>query len=232
MREMWKRHRLAGWILCAAVGLAALAAYLYALFLPGVWYRDVFLYQQKDGSFQGEDTYAVYRMEMETEPGAAEVVFSVNDVTHTYRLTHDRDSRKTQIFEDNELKFSGEVWLTDGIGLYMDENGEIVNTVEMVVRTYPPKVEELFPGYTTLLYWGVEGERDTRGKPIGLVFALLLGVILFVDIRFPDLHFHFRHGMAVDGGKPSDMYRAGQKLGRVLLVIGMLFCAGAGFAIH
>ena len=36
-----------------------------------------------------------------------------------------------------------------------------------------------------------------------------LGVLLALDTAFPDLLFKFQHGLAVEGGEPSEFYRMG-----------------------
>ena len=40
------------------------------------------------------------------------------------------------------------------------------------------------------------------------------------------------YAVEVDGGEPSDWYRAGQKFGRVVLVLAMLYCVGASLFMH
>ena len=44
------------------LSVVLLALYLRAMFLPGLWHGDAFLYKQDDGSFAGSDIYAEYKM--------------------------------------------------------------------------------------------------------------------------------------------------------------------------
>ena len=66
-------------IISGISGAVVFAAYLYAMLLPGLWYGDTFLYEQKDGSFAGSDYYAGYHMKRSTEGESTDISFSVNN---------------------------------------------------------------------------------------------------------------------------------------------------------
>ena len=115
--------------------------------------------------------------------------------------------------------------LTDEAG-----NFNMDDIAQIHVGPQEPPLE--FPSYGQLYTWAVSDRCDTFGSPIFLLPLLLLAACLAVDIRFPNFFFLMRHGLEVDGGEPSDWYRAGQKFGRVVLVLAMLYCVGASLFMH
>lgn len=73
---------------------------------------------------------------------------------------------------------------------------------------------------------------DVRGNLTMLVYIVFALVFLILDIVFPNLFFDLKYRFAVEGGGPSDMYRSGQKFGRVLLVISIIVCIIMSFTTH
>ena len=52
---------------------------------------------------------------------------------------------------------------------------------------------------------------------------------LGITSLFPDLLFKFQHGLAVEGGEPSEFYRMGQFIGRIAMVLGIIVGVAASF---
>ena len=82
-----------------------------------------------------------------------------------------------------------------------------------------PDLEDLYPSLTTVYRWAVSDSTQIRGFWPGLLGVAVCTVFLGLDIAFPDLFFRWQHGLFVDGGEPSDLYRTMQKLGRGLAVL-------------
>lgn len=223
MIDFLKKHKKLSVILGIAATLLLVFTYLYALFLPGVWHNGAFLYKKDDGSFSGANEYADFVMIREKQGSITEISFKVNDKAKSYRVVQEENSPNVQIFENGESVFKGTVLPMENLNLLEDENGELVDIVRISVGGAVPEEEELFPNLTEL-YNLSEGKTDTRGEPYMLIFIVILGAILALDIAFPDLFFYFRHGLNVDGGTPSDYYRAGQRFGRVVCAVGVIVC--------
>lgn len=236
---LFERHRKACIITGITLGLALLAVYLYAMLLPGIRYGDAFLYRQKDGSFAGYEMYGYYtrvdyKMNIEKSEEGGNITFSVNDTVREYEIIHNTNEleRSVQVFENDELVFDGKAHMMGSEYLLLDDNYDMADGIRVYVDNQVPDVEELFPGYTWLYNRMVEKRHNTRGEPAMLLLILLGAGILFLDIKFPDLFWILEHRLEVDGGEPSDWYRAGQAFGRVLLVIGIIVCMILTFTIH
>lgn len=215
-----------------AVGLFAL--YLYALFLPGVWHGDAFLYQQDDGSFIGSDLYADYKMRIEHTNDGTDISFSVNDTVKKYDVIYDLEDKtqSVKVLENGNEIFNGTAVGEKDNYILIDEKNSSSDMISVRVGNKAPSEEELFPGYTKLYNLSVAEKYNTRGNPYMLFLILLFAAILFLDIKFPDLFWILEHRLEVDGGEPSDWYRFGQKVGYVLIPIGILVCIILTFTIH
>ena len=62
MMNIFTRYKKQCIILGIVLAVVIFAIYLRAMFLPGLWHIDAFLYRQDDGSFVGADSYAKYQM--------------------------------------------------------------------------------------------------------------------------------------------------------------------------
>lgn len=228
VRRYKKQCIIIGVILCAFL----LAAYLRALFLPGMWHGDAFLYRQKDGSFVGTDIYTDYKMTVSRYDNGAEIDFSVNDKTNHYEIKYDNDlNRNVEVLENGTVIFKGKA-IGNKNNYILIDNEKGTTDVTIRVGNVPPTLEELFPGYTRLYNWAVSDKTDTRGNPYMLLLILLFAAILFVDIKFPNFFWILEHRLDVDGGEPSAWYRFGQGVGRVVLSIGILVLIVLTFTIH
>lgn len=232
MTHIFSEHKK----LCTIVGIilavSLLALYLYALFLPGVWHRGTFLYQQKDGSFVGSDLYAEYTMSIAAAEHGTNIDFSVNDTTKHYQIIFSSNDMRTEILENGVCVFQGRaVGVGDG-HILMDDNDEAADMVEVIVGGVTPSTEELFPNYTRLFSLAVAEKYDIRGNAAMLFLILLFAVLLFLDIKFPNLFWILEHRLDVDGGEPSDWYRFGQSVSRVILAIGIVVCVVLTFTTH
>ncbi|MBQ7902061.1 MAG: hypothetical protein IJ365_08890 [Clostridia bacterium] len=214
------RHKKLCSIVLTVLSIVLTAVYLRAVFLPGIWHRDAFLYRQADGGFAGSDAYAEYAMNISTAADGAEIVFRVNDITNRYSIFYSKsgiDVNNVEIFENDELIFKGTARDMDGIVMLEDENGQLTDFVTVTVGGVKPEIDELFPGYTKLYTLAADLDMDTRGNPIMILFILIAALILVVDIVWEDFFFLLSHGLAVDGGTPSDYYLFMKKLSRVVL---------------
>ncbi|MBR5614115.1 MAG: hypothetical protein IKW64_02280 [Clostridia bacterium] len=211
-----------------------IVVYLRALFLPGLWHGDAFLYRQEDGSFTGSDIYAEYNMTIKPADYGTDIEFSVNDKVNHYQVKYDKNdsSRNVEVLENQTVICKGRAIGEENNWIVFDDETGSSDMIDVRVGNEVPAEEELFPNYTILYNWAVSDKTDTRGEPYMLLLILLLGVILFLDIRFPMLFWILEHRLDVDGGEPSDWYLFGQKVGRVVLSIGVLVCMVLTFTLH
>lgn len=232
MAQIFKEHKR----FCIGIGVALLSLlfgiYIYALLLPGLWLRDTFLYKQHDDSFAGSDTYADYKMSVHTSEEGSDIYFSVNEVTRHYQVIDHHSDPTVQIFEDDVLVFRGTAYETESIYLLVDENENLLDAIRVTVGEVTPTVEELFPSYSWIYYCSATESYETRGTPAMLILIFFLAAVLFVDIRYPNLFFDLRYRIAVDGGEPSEWYRLAQKIERVILIVAIIACVIASFAVH
>ncbi len=224
--------------LCIAVGIvltvALLVIYLIAMFLPGLWHGDAFLYKQEDGYFVGSDIYADYTMNIKSADYGTNIDFSVNDKTNHYQVKYDKDNlnRNVEVLENGTVICKGQAVGKENAWYVVDDDTGSSDMFSVRVGNEIPTEEELFPNYTKLYNWSVNEKYDTRGEPWMLFIIALLSIILFLDIKFPNLFWILEHRLEVDGGEPSDWYRFGQKVGYVLISIGILVCVILTFTIH
>lgn len=110
MRELWKNHRKICVVACAVAALLVLCAYLFAAFRAGMWYEDVFLYRQPDGTFSGEKDGVTYGLRVSSKEADKTVTFSVSGKAHTYRVVeNDPDTGESSIYEGKNCCFAA--WL-------------------------------------------------------------------------------------------------------------------------
>ncbi len=208
--------------------------YLWAMLLPGFWHGDAFLYRQDDGSFKGSDRYAKYSMSIRSADYGADIDFLVNDKLNHYQIKYDEKDweRKVEILENGTLICKGKAFGAENDYIVFPDETSSSDIVSGRVASVPPTEGELFPGNTRLYNWAVSDKTDTRGEPAMLILIGLLGLILFLDIKFPMLFWLLEHRLDVDGGEPSDSYLWGQKFGRVLLAAGIPVCMILTFTLH
>ena len=100
---------------CAIVGSAVLFVllilYLLAFFTPGVilysYGETVFLVRQSDGTFEGRNQYAAYRLEKTAGDEETTIRFFVADTPKEYRVISREDGAHVEIYEDGSLAFEG-----------------------------------------------------------------------------------------------------------------------------
>lgn len=226
MRQWKKWAVFIGTAVCLVLG----SVYLYTLFRPGLWMQETFLYRQKDGSFIGADGETDYKMQIRRQDRAAWIEFSVNETKKLYEVRWDPDNSRGKIFEDGALVFLGEAhlvgdtWLLTGDGEEVYFDMQIKNGISTEHSD-----EELFPDYSCIYRWAVNENCQKRGRVEVLPVIAFLGVLLALDTAFPDLLFKFQHGLAVEGGEPSEFYRMGQFIGRIAMVLGIIVGVAASF---
>ena len=234
MSELLNRYKKQCIIVSIILAVVLIVIYLRALFLPGMWYRDAFLYRQEDGSFSGSDFYAEYKMVIAHTDYGTDIQFSVNDKTNNYQIKYDENdfNRNVEIAENGNTTFNGTAYGSVDSWVLLDENHEMPDGITVRTSNDIPSEDELFPGYSTLYRWSVSDKTDTRGEPYMLFFIFLLGIILFLDIKIPNLFWILEHRLEVDGGEPSDWYRFGQKVGYVVMPLGILVCMIMTFTVR
>lgn len=223
-------HKKACTIAVITLVSVLLAIYLYALFLPGIWHENAFLYKLSDNNFVGSDNYAQYKMTVLPDNENTVIYFSVNDTTNKYEIKN--SSPSVEIYKNGEHAFKGEAMAVDNGYILFDENKNMDDVIDIRAGNEIPSEEELFPSYSRLYTLAVSQKYDTRGNLFMLFGVLICGIILALDISFPNLFFHFEHGIYVDGGEPNDCYRTGQALGRFVLAVVVAACIIMSFTVH
>lgn len=220
-------------IIAIVLAVVLLAMYLKVVFIPGLWHGDAFLYKQDDGTFAGSDIYADYKMAITPADYGSDIDFSVNGRQNKYQIKYDKNDlyRSVEISENGTVICKGKAVGIDNDYIVIDETGSS-DMIDIRVGNETPTEEELFPNYSRLYNWSVSEKTDTRGNPYMLFLILLFGVILFLDIKFPNLFWILEHRLDVDGGEPSDWYLFGQKVGRVVLAASMVVCVVLTFTIR
>ena len=226
MLEFAKRHKkpciIAGIILVVII----LIVYLKAVFAPGLWHGNAFLYLQKDGSFEGSDIYAQYKMKLKSARYGADIDFSVNGKTNYYQLKYDKGdlNRNIEVLKNGTSICKGRAIGIENNYFVIDDKTGSSDIVRVRVGNEVPKADELYPGCSQLYNWSVGEKYDRRGDCWMLFIIALLAIVLFLDIKFPMLFWLLEHRLDVDGGEPSDLYLFGQKVGRILMFIGIPVC--------
>ena len=215
----------------AALAVAVLlAVYLWAALRPGVWLRNVFLYQQADGSFSGRDSYGRYALDITSAPGETDVQFCLDDVPTRYRICTE-NSRHVEIYREEQLLFSGGAQGEAGDALLWKDRGGFADDIRVVVNGEYTQ-EDLQPSCQWLYNVAVGGRRETRGDVSFLIPMALLAVLLVLDVKWPRLFWTLRHGLEVSGGEPSEWYFTCQKIGRAAMALGIVLLAIDSFAVH
>jgi len=226
MIETISKHKRLYIVVGIVLALVFLAIYLRALFLPGYWHGDAFLYKQADGYFVGSDAYADYTMYMQPAGYGTDIDFTVNGKSNHYQVKYDKSdlNRNVEVLENGTVICKGRVVGDENNWFVIDDKTGSSDMISVRVGNEVPTEEELFPGYGRLYNWSVSEKYDTRGNPMMLILIVILAIILFLDIKFPNFFWILEHRLEVDGGEPSDWYRFGQKVGYVLMPIGILVC--------
>ena len=210
------------------VGLMIL--YLCAASRPGVWLRDAFLYRQTDGSFAGRDEYGIYALTVTAAEHETQAVFAMNEETIQYRIVTS-SQENVQIYQDDRKIFAGQAIGEPGDAVLWAENGQLADGINVVVNGEYQQ-QDLLPTCQWLYNIAVGGRMETRGNLWFLLPMGLLALVLFLDIKFPLLFWNLSHGLAVQGGEPSEWYCTMQKVSRDLMEVGIPFLALISFWQH
>ncbi len=234
--RFFNKHKKLCIISVSIVALFLIVLYVYTASLPGIWHRDTFLYREDNGSFKGNNAHSEYEMNISPLSDGAEVTFRVNDTLRSYRIVSDEYGRNVEIFEDGISVFKGQASGRGDDVILIDEGEGFVDfTVTMTTNDdffTVPEDSEQFPSYTSLYRRAIKQVTDTRGNFLMMLLAAITAVLLIVDLRYPDLFFHLKYMWHVDGGSPSEFYRFGQKLGRIIdavLIVGLII---ATYIVH
>lgn len=203
--------------------------YLYAFFMTGIWHNGTFLYE-KDGVFSGADEYAEYTVKIDRTENGANIDFYLNDELHRYEVKK-FDEPYAEIYENGVKIFGGQVLDIDGGYLLTDDESGKMQGFDIVVGDEKPEKEDLLPTCSKL-YSLAENKPEKRGNPVPAVVIIFAAIFLFIDIKFPMLFFHTRHGFDVDGGEPSDWYLFKQQASRFVMIFVIALCAVLTFTVH
>lgn len=213
--RLWTNRRRQILTAACVLGLVVIAVYIWLIFSPGVRYRGVFLSPQEDGSYAGSSLEYAYRLAVAPGSGETSIDFTVNGETRTYRVVRtpreNGSGEEVSFYRDGEFAARTDAW--PNAGAY---SLDVYAIDGYVLETFS---EGSFPTFSQLYEWSAAFQTDTRGYPVFLLLFFLVLAVLILDIAFPNLFFYLQHGLAVDGGEPSGFYRAGQKLGRVVIAI-------------
>lgn len=217
--------------LCISAGVLILiltGIYLYFLFKPGLWFQETFLYRQSEGVYSGSDSYGDYELFIHRKENKADIEFTADETVKQYEISWKAPQSDIQILENGEPVFEGRAILQgEDYYLLMEKDGNLLDDAELVLITGTDADKndfyknDLFPEKGQLYNWSITEKEDIRGNLSGLFCILFCAVFLILDIKFPNFFFFLRHGLAVNGGEPSDWYRAGQAVASILLVIGI-----------
>lgn len=219
MTEFFQKHRKS-FIICGAIIAAAVFAfYLYALFRPGYWYLDVFLYKEK-APFEGMEVYsghdavnkAEYELTIAKDGMKTYMAFTVNEEERSYEIISDNTEDyypNVTIFENGEQIFKG---THRGFGLLTEDDEYFEKSVEIIPSyAYPLSEEELFPPYNWLYDVSQSIKTEIRGEPYWLILIVMLIGLVALDMAHPDFFWCFNNWLDVKGGEPSEFYRFTQK---------------------
>ena len=114
--QTYKRQCVIGGI---ALAVILILVYFYFLFQTGIWYNDVFLVRQTDGSFKG----AGYALSVTPTPDGTDIVFTANDETRTYSVVNIQNSG-VEFYQNGTLTHTMQVEQMGDFFILIDENGE------------------------------------------------------------------------------------------------------------
>lgn len=198
-----------------------------------MWHDDTFLYRQADGSFAGNDYYFDYAMTRTAAEDGTAISFSVDNETRNYRivLTDNGHGNDVKIYEDGVPVFDGSY---DGWGFLLDKDGLPDYGISVTFSNEIPKAENSFPSHLTLYGWAETEETEIHGTTFFIIPILLLAAYILIDIRHPEFFFRLRYAFAWDlqHAEPSDWYYTGQRIGRVLCVVGIVVCMIMTFVVR
>lgn len=230
LTRIWKTYKKQCIIAIVALAAVLIPLYLYFMFQTGIWYRDAFLVEQRDGSFQGKKDGIHYVLHVTPTQNGAQIDFSVNGQSRQYEVvkTELDGIPAAEFYENGEQVLEGTVMnLESNYYLVINNEENVIDGMDIHISTGGERdPEEYFPKYGTQYGWTVmclEDSYDRRGEPMFLFFAALFGIPLFLDIRYPDLFFELRYRRYVDGDcEPSEYYRFWQVIGRVISAIAII----------
>lgn len=222
LTHIWQTYKKQCIIACIVLAVILIPLYLYFMYQTGIRYQDAFLAQQKDGSFKGSG----YALHVTPTSTGADITFTANGETRTYSVVNTANAG-VEFYQDGTLKRTAQVELMGPYFTLLDENGEADLPFRISYSHQNADVDDLFPTDYELYGWSREIETTMRGQPMCLLFVVVFGAWLIVDLRYPNLFFDLRYARYVDGDcQPNEAYRFWQMIGRVLaaiLIIGGLW---------
>lgn len=231
LKELFNRHRRLFISAAAVIGAVLTVLYIRALFLPGLWFGDIFLYKKADGSFAGAKAHNSCQMQLAGTDDGAEITFTINGTTNEYLLV--RGSQDSlQIYTNGTQTFDGFLYqIGDEYAAFSTNDGYDVQ-IEIITSDSEQQTVPDFPSSSWLANAAFAEQLDTRGTPAFLIAIAVCVLLLALDIIFPDLFYTLQHGLATDGGTPSSWFRFDQGLSRIVLAAGILIFMVLSFTMH
>lgn len=224
LTRIWQTYKKQCIVLGIVLAVILIPLYLYFMYQTGIRYQDAFLVQQKDGSFKGSG----YALNVTPTADGADITFTVNDQTRTYSVVNTQNAG-VEFYQNGTLMRTAQVEQMGDFFILIDENGETELPFRISYSYQNADVDDLFPTDYELYGWTREIQTTMRGEPMYLLFVVLCGAFLFVDIRYPDLFFALRYARYVDGDcQPNEAYRFWQVIGRIVMAVVMVVCLWLG----
>ena len=178
----------------------------------------------------GRDEYGIYALTVTAAEHETQAVFAMNGETIQYRIVTS-SQENVQIYQDDRKIFAGQAIGEPGDAVLWAENGQLADDINVVVNGEYQQ-QDLLPTCQWLYNIAVGGRMETRGNLWFLLPMGLLALVLFLDIKFPLLFWNLNHGLAVQGGEPSEWYCTMQKVSRDLMEVGIPLLALISFWQH
>lgn len=134
-----------------------------------------------------------------------------------------------KIYENGTLVLESEVMSIGDYYVLLDDERGLIDVQATFSNSSKPHV---FPTYSQLYTWSMKEQYDIRGNIIMLPIIFMCFLVLFLDIKFTNLFFVINYCLMVDGGEPSELYRMGQKIGRIILGITIFVCIVLSLTTH
>ena len=222
LTHIWQTYKKQCIIACIVLAVILIPLYLCVMLQTGIRYQDAFLARQKDGSFAG----AGYALHVTPTSTGTDITFTAKGETRTYSVVNTPHAG-VEFYQDGTLMRTAQVKRLGPYFTLLDETGEA--DLPFRISYSSQNADDLFPTDYELYGWTRGIETTMRGEPQYLLFALLCGIPLVVDIRYPDLFFELRYRRYVDGDcTPNEYYRFWQMIGRVLAAAAVLVCLWLG----
>lgn len=115
-------------------------------------------------------------------------------------MKNEKKDSYVKIYENGTLVLESEVMSIGDYYVLLDDERGFIDVQATFSNSSKPHV---FPTYSQLYTWSMKEQYDIRGNIIMLPIIFMCFLVLFLDIKFPNLFFVINYRLMVDGGKPS-----------------------------